>query len=177
MIIAVDFDGTCVKHEFPKVGADIGAVPVLKALVEAGHQLILWTMRSPRKEGAADEGTLGYANPQQIILETNVLQDAVDWFEKHNIPLFGINCNPNQHTWTDSPKVYAELVIDDTALGIPLLYEPGHRPYVDWSTVEVMLRQQGILPSIKRIVNPAIMSDAVVHISQENVWKAVAPQA
>ena len=46
MVIAVDFDGTCVTHEFPKVGKDIGAVPVLKKLVEKGHQIILHTMRS-----------------------------------------------------------------------------------------------------------------------------------
>lgn len=30
MIIAVDFDGTCVTHEFPRVGAEIGAAEVLK---------------------------------------------------------------------------------------------------------------------------------------------------
>jgi hypothetical protein len=46
MDILIDFDGTCVAHEFPKVGKDIGAVPVLKALVENGHNLILFTMRS-----------------------------------------------------------------------------------------------------------------------------------
>lgn len=39
MIIAVDFDGTCVTHEFPEVGKDIGAVPVLKELVEKGMQI------------------------------------------------------------------------------------------------------------------------------------------
>ena len=39
MIIAVDFDGTCVAHEFPKVGKDIGAAPILKKLVEKGHRL------------------------------------------------------------------------------------------------------------------------------------------
>ena len=27
MIIAIDFDGTCVTDEFPKIGKDIGAVP------------------------------------------------------------------------------------------------------------------------------------------------------
>lgn len=43
MIIAVDFDGTCVIHEFPKVGKDIGAVPVLKKLIEKGHKIILYT--------------------------------------------------------------------------------------------------------------------------------------
>lgn len=45
MVITVDFDGTCVTHEFPKVGHDIGAVPVLKQLVEKGHHIILRTMR------------------------------------------------------------------------------------------------------------------------------------
>ena len=46
MIIVVDFDGTCVTHEFPEVGRDIGAVSVLKELVEKGHKIILYTMRS-----------------------------------------------------------------------------------------------------------------------------------
>ena len=35
MIIAVDFDGTCVKHRYPMVGEDVdGAVSVLKELVK-----------------------------------------------------------------------------------------------------------------------------------------------
>lgn len=37
MIIAVDFDGTCVTHEYPKVGQDVGAVPVLKMIISMGH--------------------------------------------------------------------------------------------------------------------------------------------
>ena len=44
--ICIDFDGTCVSHEFPEVGYDIGAAPVLKELVSNGHRLILFTMRS-----------------------------------------------------------------------------------------------------------------------------------
>ena len=46
MFIAIDFDGTCVTHDYPEVGKDIGAVPVLKRLIDAGHKLILHTMRS-----------------------------------------------------------------------------------------------------------------------------------
>lgn len=30
MIIAIDFDGTCVTHEFPKIGKDIGAAPAFR---------------------------------------------------------------------------------------------------------------------------------------------------
>ena len=46
MIICVDFDGTCVTHDFPEIGKDIGAIPILLRLVDAGHKLILYTMRS-----------------------------------------------------------------------------------------------------------------------------------
>ena len=35
MVIALDFDGTVVTHEYPYIGEDIGAVPVLKELVAA----------------------------------------------------------------------------------------------------------------------------------------------
>ncbi|MGR2462736.1 hypothetical protein ACUX4R_28165, partial [Salmonella enterica] len=81
MIIAVDFDGTCVTHEYPKVGRDIGADACLKRLVAKGHQLILFTMRS----GAE-------------------LEQAKTWFHVRGIPLYGVNTNPSQKTWTESPK-------------------------------------------------------------------------
>lgn len=30
MIFCIDFDDTCVTHEYPNIGKDIGAIPVLK---------------------------------------------------------------------------------------------------------------------------------------------------
>ena len=53
MYIAVDFDGTCVTHEYPNIGKDIGAVPVLKKLTDSGHKIILNTMRSGKELAAA----------------------------------------------------------------------------------------------------------------------------
>ena len=117
LVVAVDFDGTCVTHEYPKVGRHVGAPRVLHRIVKEGGSLILWTMRS---------------GPH--------LQDAVKWFEEHGIPLFGIQRNPTQDAWTDSPKCYANIYIDDAALGCPL--KPGlkgERPYVDWDAVEAIL--------------------------------------
>ena len=46
MLISVDSDGTCVTHEFPKTGRNIGAEIVLKALVDEGHNIICMSMRS-----------------------------------------------------------------------------------------------------------------------------------
>lgn len=142
MIIAVDFDGTCVTHEFPKVGKDIGAVPVLKELVEKGHKIILYTMRShPNKSNKGK--TLS-----EWIISNDTLQDAIDWFKENDIPLWGINENPNQKKWTSSPKIYANIYIDDAALGTPLRYakEGGlYRPYVDWDKMRILLRNKGVL--------------------------------
>ena len=49
MIIGIDFDGTCVTHEYPLIGRHIGAVEVLKKLVDKNHLLILFTMRSGKQ--------------------------------------------------------------------------------------------------------------------------------
>jgi len=129
IVIAIDFDGTCVTHEYPRVGKDIGAVPVLKKLVEKGHRLMLWTMRSERT------------------MPSDTLKDAVKWFADNNIPLWGINENPEQKAtgWTNSNKQYANLFIDDAALGCPLIYSEHDRPYVDWKVVEQQLTNMGLI--------------------------------
>lgn len=137
-IIAIDFDGTCVSHEFPKMGKDIGAVPVLKKLVQNGHQLILFTMRSdvvnPKSES------------NELHLESgDYLTQAVNWFKENDIPLWGIQTNPTQHTWTTSPKAYAHRYIDDAAIGTPLKVENGMRPYVDWEEMEKLLINLGLI--------------------------------
>ena len=132
MEIAIDFDGTCVTHEFPKIGRDIGAVPVLRRLVESGHNLILFTMRS--------DGRVVNTQDDTIYNESGThLTDAVNWFKDNGIVLYGIQRNPTQHTWTESNKCYAQLYIDDAALGCPLVYGMHERPYVDWNKVDELL--------------------------------------
>lgn len=140
MNIAIDFDGTCVKHRFPYIGEDIGAVPILRRITEAGHNLILFTMRGDRIKG----GDTGDASIQDI---TGLfLTDAVNWFKTNNIPLWGIQVNPQQHFWTSSPKAYADLYIDDAALGCPLVYpENSEPPYADWVAIERFLVEMSII--------------------------------
>ena len=140
MEICIDFDGTCVTHEFPKVGKDIGAIPVLNKIADAGHNLILFTMRSDIEEVTSND----YGIHKQA---GEYLTDAVNWFIDNHIPLHGVNVNPTQHTWTKSPKAYGQLYIDDAALGCPLVYNPeiSDRPFVDWEKVEEMLKAIGVL--------------------------------
>ncbi|RYF64747.1 MAG: hypothetical protein EOO39_26115 [Cytophagaceae bacterium] len=120
-VVAVDFDGTCVTHEYPKVGKDCPhAVEVLKQIVSSGAGIILFTMR-----------------------HSDYLNEAVRWFAEREIPLYGIQLNPTQHTWTSSSKCYAHLYIDDAALGCPLLVDPtvADRPFVDWIGVDKLLQK------------------------------------
>jgi hypothetical protein len=137
--IAIDFDGTCVKHKFPDIGDSIGAEEILRELVKAGHKLILFTMRSDVLTPVSPDGSI-------INKSGNYLTEAVRWFKERDIPLYGINANPTQSKWTHSPKAYAELYIDDAALGIPLLQDSPHeRPYVNWVKVRELLVDRGIL--------------------------------
>lgn len=136
MVIALDFDGTVLTHEYPQVGKDIGAVPVLKKLVENGHQLILNTMRSGRELG-----------------------DAIDWFKENGIELYGVGHNPTQARWTSSPKCHADLFIDDAGLGAPLSIMktknddgdevPYGRPFINWVVVEEYLTNMGLINQSK----------------------------
>ena len=109
-LIAVDFDGTVVTHAYPEIGDDAGAVPVLKELTDNGCRLILYTMRHGK-----------------------LLDDAIRWFRERGIPLYAVNENPSQQRWTSSPKVHADLYIDDSSL------------VADWTRIREQLVREGFL--------------------------------
>jgi hypothetical protein len=127
LLIAVDFDGTCVTHDYPKVGKDIGVAPVLRKIVASGKTLVLFTMHSNR--------------------QYNDLTEAINWFSANGIKLYCVNKAPNQDEWTDSPKAFAHLYIDDVALGCPLKtdFRISPHPFVDWEKVEQILTEIGVI--------------------------------
>lgn len=147
--IVLDFDGTVVKHRYPAIGEDIGALPVLRKLVANGHHILLNTMRSHDSEGV------------------DTLQPAIDWFTKRNIPLFGINENPTQKEWTSSPKVYGNVYIDDGALGAPLKVDDTDAPpFIDWGIAAIHLYYRGLLTAndIVDLVNEGVINKDLVQI-------------
>lgn len=96
MIIAVDFDGTIVEHEYPKIGRPIPfAIDTLLSLQKDGHILILWTVR----DGA-------------------LLQEAIDYCAKRGLTFYAANKNyPEEDPAKASRKLTAELFIDDRNVG------------------------------------------------------------
>lgn len=119
MLIAIDFDGTIVEHEFPEIGKECpGAFEWMKKWQEAGAKLILWTMRSDGQNSG------------------DVLTQTVEFCKQNGVEFYGVNSNPSQ-SWSTSPKAYAKLYIDDAGFGCPLIEskKSGNRPMVDWSIV------------------------------------------
>lgn len=100
MVIAVDFDGTIVEHEYPKIGDEVlFATDTLKKLIQDGHRLILWSVR-----------------------EGQLLKEAVDWCHERGVDFYAVNKdypeeNGRESNQSFSRKIKADIFIDDRNLG------------------------------------------------------------
>jgi hypothetical protein len=101
MIIAIDFDGTIVANNYPKIGeVRYGAKDVINKLFNDGHYIIIWTCRTNQH-----------------------LVDCAVWLAKNGFRFHQINesCPENMIEYCgDSRKVYADIYIDDRSVsGLP----------------------------------------------------------
>jgi hypothetical protein len=95
--IAVDFDGTIVEHEYPKIGREkLFAFRTLKELEKQGARLILWTFRNGKE-----------------------LDEAVEYCKQNGIEFYAVNRNYPEEIFDEntSRKIDADLFIDDKNLG------------------------------------------------------------
>ncbi len=112
MTIAVDFDGTIVEHEYPRIGRERPfATDTLRELINDGHKLILWTVR-----------------------EGDLLQQAVDWCKSKGVEFYAINKDFPEESKdfnTFSRKLKVDMWIDDRNVGgLP-----------DWGTIYRMVKE------------------------------------
>jgi hydroxymethylpyrimidine pyrophosphatase-like HAD family hydrolase len=97
IIIAVDFDGTIVDHEYPAIGKEkLFAFQTLKELEKLGARLILWTFRSGKE-----------------------LDEAVYYCRRNGIEFYAVNKNYPEEIFdqTMSRKINADIYIDDRNIG------------------------------------------------------------
>lgn len=95
--IAVDFDGTIVEDEYPKIGKPIiFAFDTMKKLQEKGHRLILWTYRKGK-----------------------ALDEAVQFCEDNGIIFYAVNKSFPEEEFDPkySRKINADVFIDDRNIG------------------------------------------------------------
>lgn len=127
MIIAVDFDGTIVEHEYPKIGKEkIFATETLRQLINDGHRLILWTVR-----------------------EGELLDEAVEWCRQRGVEFYAVNKDfPEENISKNeqfSRKIKADVWIDDLNIGgLP-----------DWGTIYRIITEKKTLQQVmeEKLVN------------------------
>ena len=127
MIIAVDFDGTIVEHEYPKIGKEkIFATETLRQLINDGHRLILWTVR-----------------------EGELLDEAVEWCRLRGVEFYAVNKDfPEENISKNeqfSRKIKADVWIDDLNIGgLP-----------DWGTIYRIITEKKTLQQVmeEKLVN------------------------
>lgn len=98
MIIAVDFDGILCKNEFPNIGSpNYKMISMVRQLIDAGHEVVLWTSRTD-----------------------NELVAAVEWCKDRGLHFTSVNENvpSNLQKYKDkypngTRKVYADVYVDD----------------------------------------------------------------
>lgn len=110
IIVAIDFDGTIVTHEYPRIGELVpGAKETINALAANGVKLFLYTMR-----------------------DRDTLLDAKQFLLSNDIKINLFNESPAQ--FSTSPKQYAHIYIDDAMAAAPSMIYKGRR-VIDWRIV------------------------------------------
>jgi hydroxymethylpyrimidine pyrophosphatase-like HAD family hydrolase len=112
-VIAVDFDGTIVEHDYPRIGKEmLFAFATIKALQQKGHKLILWTYR-----------------------HGDMLKEAVDYCKSNGVEFYAVNKNFPEEKWDESVarKINADIFIDDRSIG----------GFIGWSEVWQSLHPEG----------------------------------
>lgn len=98
MIIAIDFDGTIVENNFPRIGRlKPNAKEVISKLKAEGHYIIIWTCRKQQRETEA----------RNFLIQNNIPFDLVNESNAVNVQKYG---------GVDTRKVYADVYIDDNGL-------------------------------------------------------------
>lgn len=100
-ILAVDFDGTIVRDEFPEIGfPHYEIIDLLKRLHNKGVKIILWTCRTGSR-----------------------LTEAVEFCDRVGLHLDAVNTNIPEVIamyHEDTRKVFADVYLDDKAVPVPM---------------------------------------------------------
>ncbi len=122
MTIAIDFDGTLVKHKYPKIGKKIPfSTEAVKQLKADGHKLILWTYRTGR-----------------------MLDEALDYCTNEGLEFDAVNRNAKEEVFNPqvmSRKIIADMYIDDRNIGGLPDWRETYR-FISGKELEVAKRQK-----------------------------------
>ena len=129
LTIAIDFDGTIVEDEYPKIGKPkLFAFDTLLKLQEKGHRLILWTYRNGK-----------------------TLEQAIQFCKENGVNFYAVNKSFPEEEFDPnfSRKINADIFIDDRNFGgligwgeiyQKLIGEEKHNVLIELSTIGMGLQ-------------------------------------
>jgi hydroxymethylpyrimidine pyrophosphatase-like HAD family hydrolase len=131
MNIYLDFDGTIVEHNYPLIGKlNPHSLEVIKKLQDAGHNIILNTMRVEFADETMKEA-LDFINQNEEVTGINISQQTVR------------KIYPQR--W-DLDKIENDMYLDDIAANIPLIKASMVEGFmIDWLEIERQLVEKEIL--------------------------------
>lgn len=130
--ILLDFDGTVVEHDYPRIGrCNFGSIEVIYKLQQAGHDIILNTYRADLNDGSLEKA-LELLNGKAWML-TNPRNTEIEL----DIKIYNkIKLPPAKWDWSvmERDKI---MYIDDIALNIPLKRAVMVKGFiVDWTELD-----------------------------------------
>lgn len=144
MKIYLDFDGTVVEHQYPKIGrCNFGCMEVIKKLQDAGHEVILNTYRADCNNGTLQEA-LRILNEKAWMLRKGRSSDSTEFSLLPITKWEPTKKHPHPWSWP-MMKMFMEIWIDDIATGIPLkpaVMVSGNM--VDWDRLDLEFQENGI---------------------------------
>jgi hypothetical protein len=132
MLIQLDFDGTVVEFDYPKIGLlNEGSIEVVNKLRNAGHELVLNTYRADLNDGTLEEA--------------HVFLKEIGIFPSH-LPIPTNEKKVKSPPWDLTQFMEDQvLFIDDDTKNIPLRPCVGcHLLMVDWLELDKQFREKGI---------------------------------
>ena len=132
MLIQLDFDGTVVEFDYPKIGLlNEGSIEVVNKLRNAGHELVLNTYRADLNDGTLEEA--------------HVFLKEIGIFPSH-LPIPTNEKKVKSPPWDLTQFIEQQvLFIDDDTKNIPLRPCVGcHLLMVDWLELDKQFREKGI---------------------------------
>jgi len=141
MIIYLDFDGTVVEHEYPKIGrCNFGCIEIIKKLQDSGHEIILNTYRADCANGTLEKA-IKFLNEDSWAF----LKDKSEEIELKPVLVHTLSkVFPQSWDW-NIMKMTDTIFIDDIAAGIPLKPQcmvPGNMG--DWDQLDLEFQANGI---------------------------------
>ncbi len=134
MKVYLDFDGTVVEHNYPKIGAyNPLSMEVVKKLQNAGHEIVLNTFR--------------------VEFRNHSEQEALDYVNKDGFKLKKIRCTSfkiiPEHYNIKKAIDRNVLFIDDASIGTPLIDSISTKgKMVDWVFLDKEFKKYGLYKKI-----------------------------